>query len=77
MSDEAFGLLLVATPIGLVALRLIYCAIVWRTYDETWAWVHERHRWTGEERHIQKVRGVPMTPPPAPPGTPCPARPSR
>ncbi|MBB5709343.1 hypothetical protein [Sphingomonas xinjiangensis] len=77
MSDATFGILLAAVPWGIIALRLIYCMIFWRTYDETWAWIHERHRLTGEERHIQKVQGVPMAPPPSPPGSPMPSRPSR
>lgn len=48
----------------------------WRTVHETWAWIHRRNAVTGELRHIQKVRGVPMVPPPRPQGAP-PPRPSR
>lgn len=56
---------------------ITYQLIVWRTYDETWAWVHQRNRLTGDVRHIQKVRGVPMTPPTRPEGIPPPPRPGR
>ena len=53
-------------------LHILHSLIYWRTYDEDWAWIHQRHRVTGAVRHIQKVRGVPMAPPPPPPGAPLP-----
>lgn len=53
-------------------LHIIYNLIFWRIYDENWAWIHQRHRVTGAVRHIQKVRGVPMAPPPPHPDAPPP-----
>ena len=55
--------------------RWLRAPFAWRTYDETWAWIHQRNTVTGAVRHIQKVRGVPMTPPPIPNSTP--PRPNR
>lgn len=48
---------------ALVISDIAYQLIFWRTYEESWAWVHQRHCLTGALRHIQKVRGVPMAPP--------------
>jgi len=71
----AVGFALVVAPILAGIIALAYNLIFWRTYDETWAWIHQRHRLTGDVRHIQKVRGVPMVPPPPPAGSPPPPRP--
>jgi len=71
------GFWLVIGAVAVVAISLIYSIIFWRTYDETWAWIHQRHIATGAERHIQKVRGVPMVPPAPPEGYTPPPRPSR
>lgn len=67
----ALAVSVAAAVVGIIAYNLVF----WRTYDETWAWLHQRHRVTGEVRHIQKVRGVPMVPPPPPPGSTRPPRP--
>lgn len=65
---------LILAIVALAAAYLAYQFVFWRTYEETWAWLHQRHCLTGEERHIQKVRGVPMAPPPRPDGAPPPPR---
>lgn len=71
------GFYILSAVLGLLVLNFLYALIFWRTYDETWAWIHQRNRLTGDERHIQKVRGVPMVPPPRPEGSPPPPAPSR
>jgi hypothetical protein len=55
--------------------RWLLSLFAWRTYEESWAWIHQRNAVTGAERHIPKVRGVPMAPPPTPNSTP--PRPNR
>ena len=74
MNDSDIGFLLVAVLAAVLAVRLVYNLMFWRTYNETWAWMHQRHILTGDERHIQKVRGVPMVPPPRPDNAPPPPR---
>lgn len=58
-------------------IRWLRSLFAWRVTSETWAWIHYKNDVTGEVRNVQKVRGVPMAPPPRDFNAPLPPRPTR